>query len=375
MAAPNHPTLLSAVVPAGGGAPGVPETLMAFARSERLVNTPDFAIGHLGISWMGDRLGGSLRFRHARTGWSSWQPLRPGDPSSSGRSTALIPAGGALAYQVMPPAGAEDLQTVAINTTDGPLVAQAAASREVQGFRFVSRAGWGADESLRFAPDGSEIFPQAYFPVQTLTVHHTVTANSDPDPAATVRAIYFFHTVSEDFSDIGYHLLIDQNGTVYEGRYSGPDATPVFHGRSGDSPRMCNAAHVGGFNAGNVGVSLLGDFTITQPTPATRASLVRVLAALAGSTEIDPLGQVDYANPISGATRTVPAISGHRNWSATACPGDAFYPHLPAIREDVARLLAAGETTEESTDALRQRVPVDGLGGSGQPSTTRRRSG
>ncbi|NEA31366.1 peptidoglycan recognition family protein [Streptomyces sp. SID13031] len=320
---------------------GIPETLAAFSGTGRLLATPDFPIGHLGVSWSGPRLGGSFRLRRVRTGWGPWLPLRPGDPSNSGRRTALLPAGGAVGYQLTPPPGAVDVQTVAINTTDGPIVAQPAESRQLRGFRFVSRAGWGADEELRFAPDGSEIFPQAYFGVQTLTVHHTVTANLDPDPPSTVRAIYFFHTVSQDFGDIGYHLLIDQNGTVYEGRYSGPDPVPIFHGRLGDGPRMCNGAHVGGFNAGNVGVSLLGDFTDSLPTPAARASLVRVLAALAGSTGVDPLGQVNYVNPISGATRTVPAIAGHRNWSATACPGDSFYPHLPEVRTDVQRLLLA----------------------------------
>jgi hypothetical protein len=324
----------------------VPETLAAFSAPGHLLGAPDFPIGHLGVTWSGPRLGGALRFRRA-SGWTPWQPLRPGDSSGNGRSTALVPADGAVAYQVTPPAGAGDVQLVAINTTDGRPVHRPASSSDpsatadfARRFRYVDRAGWGADESLRFAPDGTEIFPQAYFDVQTLTVHHTVTANVDPDPAATVRAIYFFHAVTQDFGDIGYHLLIDRNGTVHEGRYSGPDSIPVFQGRAGDGPRMCNGAHVGGFNAGNVGVALLGDFTAAQPTPAARRTLVYLLAALAGYTDVDPLAQVNYVNPISGATRTVPAISGHRNWSATACPGDAFYPDLPAVRADVARVLA-----------------------------------
>jgi len=45
---------------------------------------------------------------------------------------------------------------------------------------------------------------------------------------------------------------------------------------------MSNGAHVGGFNAGNVGVALLGDLTTARPTPAARGALVQVLAALAG---------------------------------------------------------------------------------------------
>jgi len=74
------------------------------------------------------------------------------------------------------------------------------------------------------------VFHTAFFDVQTLTVHHTFTANDDPNPAATVRAIYFFHTVTQDFGDVGYHLLIDGFGAVYEGRWSDPDRIPVLPG-------------------------------------------------------------------------------------------------------------------------------------------------
>lgn len=207
-------------------------------------------------------------------------------------------------------------------------------------FAYLRRADWGADESYRFDDEGNEIFPPAYFDVQTLTVHHTVTSNSDANPAGTVRAIYFDQAVTQDFGDIGYHLLIDASGAVYEGRYSGPDRNPVFGPRRvGPRPSMVNAAHVGGFNAGNIGVALLGDFTSTQPTPDARASLVRVLASLAHAVDLDPLGTTNYVNPISGATRTVPTIAGHRDWAPTQCPGNSFYPFLADVREDVAALL------------------------------------
>jgi N-acetylmuramoyl-L-alanine amidase-like protein len=229
----------------------------------------------------------------------------------------------------------------AINTVDGPGTGTPRDRvRRWTGLPYLSRAGWGADESLRFNPDGTEKFPTAFFDVQTLTVHHTVTANSDPDPAATVRAVYFFQCITEDWGDIGYHLLIDQAGTVYEGRYSGPDLLPVFGPRPvGPRPSMVNGAHVGGFNAGNVGVALLGDLTSVSPTPAARRSLVAVLAALARVTDRDPLGTTSYVNPISGATRTVKTLAGHRDWAATECPGNAFYPTLPSLREDVAAAL------------------------------------
>lgn len=143
-----------------------------------------------------------------------------------------------------------------------------------------------------------------------------------------------------DWGDIGYHLLIDQAGTVYEGRYSGPDPLPVIGPRPvGPRLSMVTGAYVGGWNSGNTGVALLGDLTSVQPTPAARASLVRVLAALARVADRDPLGTTDYVNPVNGTTKTVRTIAGHRDRAATECPGDTFYPTLPQLREDVAAAL------------------------------------
>jgi hypothetical protein len=64
----------------------------------------------------------------------------------------------------------------------------------------ISRAGWGADESLRFDSTGKEIWPPAFYPVQKVVVHHTATQNSDPDPAATIRSIYYYHAVTQGWA-------------------------------------------------------------------------------------------------------------------------------------------------------------------------------
>ena len=313
-----------------------PQTLTAAGRPHA-VETPGFRVHHLGISWTGPETGGTLRLRYA-DGWRNWRPLSAIDSADRDRRRALLYVGDAEAYEFVPADGAAQVRLHAINTVDGPAIGPTRdRARDWNGLTYLSRSGWGADESLRFEPDGTEKFPTAFFDVQTLTVHHTVSANADPDPAATVRAIYFFQCVTEDFGDIGYHLLIDQAGTVYEGRYSGPDRLPVFGPRRvGPRPSMVNGAHIAGFNAGNIGVALLGDLTSTGPTADARQALVTVLAALATVTELKPLGTIDYVNPISGATRTVSTISGHRDWAPTECPGNTFYPQLPQLRIDVA---------------------------------------
>jgi hypothetical protein len=295
--------------------------------------------------------GGSVRFvRSGRR--DAWQPLglndhgRDGDQPALG--TSLVPApAGSTGFEVALPPGARSATAVAIDTTSGPLrpITEAAAGTLVgrgpgaARVPFRTRAGWGADESLRFDETGAEIFPTQFFPIQTLTVHHTAVPVGD-DPAANIRAIYYQHAVVQTWGDIGYHLLIDPNGVVYEGRYSGPDGVPVLDGLPiGDVVRSVTAAHVGGFNSGNVGVALLGDFTTGLPTARAVTSLAETLAVFCALARLDPLGTTTYVNPITGVQKVVRTISGHRDWLATECPGEAFAPHLERVRIRVASLL------------------------------------
>ncbi|GHE64631.1 hypothetical protein GCM10017771_88160 [Streptomyces capitiformicae] len=219
----------------------------------------------------------------------------------------------------------------------GPSPAAAATTAAAAAYTLLSRSQWGADESLRFAADGTERWPPAYSPVQTLTVHHTDDGSTDPDPAARVRAIYRNNAVNQKdpYGDMGYNYLIDENGRVYEGRWSGTDGTPA-HDAAG---RLVTGAHVQGYNSGNVGIALLGTLTNTPPSAAARATLVRLLADLATRHLIDPRGKVVYRNPVSGVSRAAPAIGGHRHWASTDCPG-TLYTAMPALREEVAALMA-----------------------------------
>src|SRR5262249_47253580 len=205
----------------------------------------------------------------------------------------------------------------------------------------ISRAGWGADESLRFDSTGKEIWPPAFYPVQKVIVHHTATQNGDPDPAATIRSIYYYHAITEGWGDSGYNFLIDEAGNVYEGRYSRPYApgeSPTGEDLNGNG---VTAAHAQGYNSGTVGITLLGTLTNQDATAAARAALEHLIAWLDSSHRIDPEGSALYTNPVSGLQATFPNIAGHRDVAATECPGGAFYPTLPTIRSDVANLIAA----------------------------------
>ncbi|MFG1606664.1 N-acetylmuramoyl-L-alanine amidase [Actinoplanes sp. NPDC049265] len=311
--------------------------------------TPEVELTHLSVP-----AGTGLRVRTS----AGWRDLAAtGCPAGSDATTApgnvLVPAAGVTAYQLtgVPTAVTE------LNTVNGRKQALRARPRTLTLPRadrapwrpsYLSRAAWGADESYRYNPDGTLETPPAFFGVQTLTVHHSGEPAPIDDPIQHVRGIYYTHAVTNDWGDIGYQLLIDKYGRVFEGVYSDPDPIPVFGPELGPDgrPQMVNGAHVGGFNAGNVGVCVLGNTNLVPPTAAALRSLTIVLALLAKVTNLDPEGTTAYVNPISGARATLRTISAHRDWhdanpaaGATECCGTSLYAQLPAIRTRVARLV------------------------------------
>ncbi len=198
----------------------------------------------------------------------------------------------------------------------------------------LPRGAWGADPAyMTWAPQ--------FYTTRKLVVHHTDTSDDYTDRAgaeAQVRAIYYYHSVTQGWGDIGYNFLIDKFGNIYEGRYSREyaGANPTGDDATG---KGVTGAHTGGWNSGTVGVALLGTLTGHDATPAARAALERLLAWEASRNGIDPQATEPFVNPVSGATKTTPNIAGHRDYAATACPGDAFYPTLPALRAKVAALI------------------------------------
>jgi hypothetical protein len=243
---------------------------------------------------------------------------------------------------------------------------------------YMNRAAWGADESLRYTNNGG-YWTEDYFPVRTITVHHTGFV-VDPDAAKAVRDIYTKQTLQGDgttgggvgWGDIGYNLLIDDQGVVYEGRYSGTDGFPVFN----PDGNMVTGAHVLHYNTGNIGVCLLGYLDDGPATPAAQDSLTTVLAYLAVAGHVNPTGMVNYVNAAPGYTqyaKTVHAISGHRDWAATDCPGSAEYPLLPGIRTGAAAALPEPVTSPSpsaSASPTATATASPSASASGTPSAT-----
>jgi hypothetical protein len=174
----------------------------------------------------------------------------------------------------------------------------------------IPRAGWGADEKLRFR-NGKEIWPREYQIAEKVVLHHTETPNGQ-DPMAAIRAVYYFHAVRKGWGDIGYNYLVDSAGRVYEGRAGGDNVI---------------SGHALRYNNGSIGIAVLGSYQSTTITPAAEEAIVALIAGKARA--LDPIGRSWFID------KTLPNIAGHRDCLNTACPGNAFYPRLPAIRDKV----------------------------------------
>ena len=238
----------------------------------------------------------------------------------------------------------------------------ATASAAVEQPAVITRAGWGADESLRFDESGQEIWAREFWPIQKLIVHHTATSNSDPDPQATIRSIYYYHAVTQGWGDIGYNFLIDEAGNVYEGRASRTYANGEYPTGEDLEGRGVTAGHAYGYNSGTVGMALLGTLTSRDATAPARDALERLLAWKADRHGIDPQGSSLYTNPVNGTQATFPNVAGHRDVNSTECPGDAFYATLPSVRSSVAARISGVAATVPGAPELTAKRPATGKG-------------
>ncbi|MEI7563815.1 MAG: peptidoglycan recognition family protein [bacterium] len=84
-------------------------------------------------------------------------------------------------------------------------------------------------------------------------------------------------------------------------------------------------AHAAWNNTSTIGVALMGNFNIQEPTDPQLQALVKLSTALAKKYKIDPMAKVSYFKPSDWppyiTTVTSYAVAGHRDdGQATSCP-------------------------------------------------------
>lgn len=219
--------------------------------------------------------------------------------------------------------------------------------------KYISRSEWGADESLltlkthtkrgffqRWFQTEEDLVPEKYRPrivqtknklgellfwpraespkIEKIVLHHTAEATSERDPMEIMRSIYYFHTITRGWGDIGYNFVIDKDGNIYEGR-SGPPNTV--------------GAHVAYHNIGSIGIALMGNFQIEKPTQRQMEVLEVLLAKLTYDYDIDPLGRSFFLEHNSQNITVHREVARHDH--PTACAGKNLNELLPELREKV----------------------------------------
>ncbi|WP_193791115.1 LGFP repeat-containing protein [Mycobacterium paraense] len=204
----------------------------------------------------------------------------------------------------------------------------------------ISRAEWGADESLRC---GS---PQYDNGIRAAVVHHTAGSNdySPLESAGIVKAIYTYHSKTLGWCDIAYNALVDKYGQVFEGS-------------AGGLTKAVEAFHTGGFNRNTWGVAMIGNFDDVPPTPIQLRTLGRLLGWRLGIDGVDPKGTValesagsHYTTFAAGTIANLPTIFTHRDVGNTDCPGNAAYALMDEIRDIASHF---NDPPEELINALK----------------------
>lgn len=373
-----------------------------------------FAATHLGLHWnvhsrAANAVAIALRTSSDGQTWSEWQPLSIEAVADSARTTgstesaipvhghgAEISADGPVRRKVFASLVAgQDSRFVQYQTTFGgneaveldtmtvtainsapdegsgghqlaSVTASSQSSVTLSGggasISVITREGWGCDERYRFARRGTEIWPEMYVPTRKIVVHHTATGNTYSDGAAEVRAIYNYHARTLGWGDIGYNMLIDRFGNVYEGR----------HGRGEDSATReilsddVVAGHVYAHNYGSTGIAAIGNFDEVAPDNPLLDKIEDALTFACGRHFIEPGSTSDFLQSDLVWHNALANISGHDDSVSTACPGAQLKPHLDTLRANVAsRLLNAGATPApdltETTGAQRELQEPAGL--------------
>ncbi|WP_180967405.1 cell wall-binding repeat-containing protein [Zhihengliuella halotolerans] len=330
----------------------------------------------ISVSWSGDDPHAEYRSLSGGA-WSGWEPL-PDDPHVSGDGETFtaepVAVVDAARIEIRPTAdgvGSDALDVEALSspvtdvdraiTQDGPAEMYSSTAGSVLN-EVIPRESWGA------APPVCDL-GNAKRKHATI-IHHTAGANSyaAAQVPSLLRSIQQFHMgLDPTWCDIGYHMLVDRFGNIYEGRGGGVAPARI-------------ATHAAGWNGDTFGISLMGNYSQAAPQADALSSLSKLAGWQAAYWGYDPTDFVTLTAGgggrfDAGEKITLPRVLGHRDVGYTECPGHNLYSRLGDIRHGAREHMrhevaghaigasrVAGDTRYTTAIAASQRSHPDGAG-------------
>lgn len=203
------------------------------------------------------------------------------------------------------------------------------------GLTINTRKAWGANESLMDWDPEPANFKGA-------VVHHTAGSNdyTKTQVPGVIQGVYRYHAVTLGWGDIGYHLVVDKFGGVWEGR-------------AGGLTRMVEGGHAYGANTTTFGVSVLGDYMKVKPS---NEAIDAVAKAVAWKLKVHDITNMNATFTTKGkqygkSSITLPVVSAHRHVGGTTCPGDAFMTRWDELQGKVRSYMKQLTSASDSPSA------------------------
>jgi len=130
--------------------------------------------------------------------------------------------------------------------------------------------------------------------IDTIFVHHSAS----PKATTTVEDIRHWH-LERGWKDIGYHFIIENDGTVQFGR-----------------PEAEIGSHTKGQNRFSIGICVVGNTNVEPPSPPQIQSLKVLCQSLFEKYNL-----------------TWKSVYGHKDFGQTECPGRMLYALLQQLKQ------------------------------------------
>lgn len=191
---------------------------------------------------------------------------------------------------------------------------------------YVARSSWGASLGLTNTNSSRVVTT-----VTHLVLHNSAGDTYASDYAAVVRSYYTYHTRSLGWADIGYNWLVDPNGVVYQGR-----------AWKSSTEENVQGSHNSGYNANCLGLNIIGNYEVYQPTQTSLDKMAQLMAFLCDKFGLNPTATTYFA-PM-GVSK--PVITGHKHsGGGTSCPGQYLIAKYDWFRTKVRDLLNGSTNT------------------------------